>query len=293
VASARYIPTPWPEELLLDEVITQAAGLFIFVDTIALTLETCDYPTEYLKATLKESTGTTLTALCKLYKLYSRILSGRRVQNNALFRRVIGTLLVAAPYRPLCEDTIAQLARVPLDLVKMSVDDLSSLLYHDERANKGIRVRHSSISEFFLRDNCDGDYHVNSREANVELGVACLNTMVEKLQFNICKLDDSRLANAKVTDLNSRIKENISDALNYSAQYWSEHLSHISDNGNQRVWESLRKFFEGPYALFWIEALSVMGMVPIAVPSLRRVISTVVKVSTCNKFACIGDSNLV
>jgi len=40
----------------------------------------------------------------------------------------------------------------------------------------------------------------------------------------------------------------------------------------------LKEFFGGLYPLFWIEVLSLMGMVPIAAPSLRRVIS-LVKVS--------------
>ena len=90
----------------------------------------------------------------------------------------------------------------------------------------------------------------------------------------------SRLTNADVHDLQSRVRENISESLQYSSLYWSNHLCFNADNRNQRVWESLRKFFDGPYVLFWIEALSVMGMVPIGVPSLRRVISTIVKVSS-------------
>ena len=71
--------------------------------------------------------------------------------------------------------------------------------------------------------------------------------MVEQPRFNICKLEDSRLANADVEDLPSRIKENILDALQYSCVYWSNHLCHISGNGDERVWRSLREFFEGPY----------------------------------------------
>ena len=277
VALGRWIQGPWPEKWLLDKVISEAAGLFIFVETIALALEHCSDPTEYLKATLLESAGSGLTAL---YKLYSSILSARRVHDNAEFRRMMGVLLVAAPYRPLCDETIAELAWVRPDLVKMWVADLSSLLYRDDGANGGIRTRHLSISDFFLRNGCHPDYHVDLRNANIDLGIACLNTMVEQLRFNICKLEDSRLANADIEDLPSRITENISDALQYGSVYWPDHLCVISDNRDERVWEILRKFFGGPYALFWLEVLSVMGIVPIGVPSLRRVISTVVKVST-------------
>ena len=276
VASKRRLRSPWPEQSLFDQVISRAEGLFVFIETIALDIEMCEDPTEKLKATLRDSDSTGLTFL---YGLYLSILKAQIKHSTAEFQQMIGVLLSAAPHRPLCEETLAVLAGVRLDLVEMWVGDLSSLLYRDEVANGGIRVRHLSISDFFLSDGCHSDYRVDLRAANVELGIACLKTMIGQLRFNLCKLEDSRLANADVHDLPSRIKENISDALQYSSLYWPNHVCFDGDNGDERVWESLRKFFEGPYGLFWIEALSIMGMVPIGVPSLRRVISSMVKVS--------------
>ena len=277
VASKRRLRSPWPEPPLFDRVISRAEGLFVFIETIARAIEKCEnHPTEHLKATLEDSGGAGLTSL---YGLYSSILKTQIEHNTAKFRQMIGVLLAAAPYRPLCEETLAELAGVRLDLVEMWVEDLGSLLYRDEGANGGIRVRHLSISDFFLRD-CHSDYHVDLRDVNVELGIACLKKMIEQLRFNICKLEDSRRANVDIHDLSSRIKENISDALQYSSLYWSTHLCFDGDNGDERIWENLRKFFEGPYGLFWIEVLSIMGMVSIGVPSLRRVMASTVKVST-------------
>ena len=290
VALGQCIRSPWPDQLLFDAAISQAAGLFIFIETIALALENCDDPTEYLKATLQDSSGTSLTSL---YKLYSSILGRRRVRNNTDFQRMIGVLLAAAPYRALHDETIAELAGIRPNLVEMWVADLSSLLYRDEGTNGGLRVRHLSISDFFLSDECHSDYHVDLGDANAHLGIACLKIMVEQLRFNICKLEDSRLANADVHDLASRIKENISDALQYSSVYWSNHVCFDPDHCD---WESLNRFFEGPYALFWIEVLSIMGMVAISVPSLRRVRSTVVQVSralACRSLGFKFKSNLV
>ena len=272
VASKWYLATPWPEEPLINEVISRANGLFIFVKTLVLTLKECEDPEESLKAALQGSVG---SGLKPLYGLYSSILRARKVPVTVEFKRIIGVLLPTAPYRPLCEDTIAELAGVRLNLVKKWMDDLSSLLYRDEGANGGIRVRHLSISEFFVSDGHPSDYQVNLRDSNVQLSIACLKTMVGQLRFNICKLEDSRLANADIEDLPSRIKENISDPLQYSSLYWSNHLCFASHdiNGDRCVWGTLKAFFEGLYALFWIEVLSIMGMVPIGAPSLRRVIS--------------------
>jgi len=263
-----YLPKPWPEEPLLDRIISRANGLFIFIRTLVLALEHCTNPTELLKATSEEVGA----GLKPLYGLYSNILNSRIVHSKDEFQRVIGVVLSAAPYRVLCEETIAELAGVELNLVKKWVDDLSSLLYRDEGTNGGIRVRHLSISNFLVSDDCPCDYRMNPRDANVRLGIACLKTMVRQLRFNICGLEDSRLANADIKDLPSRITKHISDCLQYSSLYWSNHLCVAPDN-DPRVWDSLEEFFEGLFPLFWIEVLSVLGVVPMGAPSIRSVIS--------------------
>src|SRR5258706_1360528 len=276
VASDWHLDTPWPKESDFSRVISRANGLFIFIKTLVLALEHCDDPEEGLKAALQGSSGTGLESL---YELYSSILKTRKVHKNADFQRVVGVRLTTSPYRALCDETIAELAEVKPYLVKKWVDALSSLLYRDEAANRGIRVRHLSVYDFFVSDRCD--FHVNTQDANVQLGIDCLRVMTTQLRFNICKLEDSRLANADVLDLPTRLKQNVSDPLQYSCLYWSNHLCFPSDNRDQRVLvlESLKKFFEGLYPVFWIEVLSIMDMVPIGALSLRRLLS-LVRVST-------------
>ena len=272
VAERWYLSSPWPEPSLFDLVISRADGLFVFIETITRALNHHKDPAEALTVMLED------TGLKFLYGLYSNIIKARIVHGDVEFRRVIEVLLTTAGHGWLSEETISELAGVRTNLVKKWVDDLSSLLYRDERANGGIRVRHLSISDFFLSDDCHHDYHIDPRDANMHLGIACLQTMIGQLRFNICKLEDSRLANMDIKDLQSRIEWNISPALQYSSLHWSNHLC-FANSVDQCVLESLREFFEGLYGLFWIEVLSIMRMVQIGVPSLQRVISTLVKVS--------------
>jgi hypothetical protein len=275
IASKWHLPDSWPEESLFNRVISHANGLFIFIKTFILALKQCHDPNESLEAILKDAVGNGMEGL---YKLYSNILKPLQVHGNMTgFQRMIGVLLITAPNRSLCDAAIATLAGVPAYLVKKWVDDLSSLLYRDEGTNGGIRLRHSSIFDFFVSDHCD--YQVTLEDAHAQLGLACLETMVEQLRFNICKLEDSRLANAQVKNLPTLIKQNISEALQYSSFYWSNHLCFTPDNRDQRVLGSLEIFIEGVCPLFWIEVLSITGMVPIGAPSLRKVISWL-KVST-------------
>ena len=181
---------------------------------------------------------------------------------------MIGVLVTAALYQALCNEMIAELAGVEPYLVKKWVDALSSLLYRDEAASGGICVQHLSIYNFFVNNHCD--CQVNAHYAEVQLGIACLKTMVTQLCFNICKLEDSQLVNADIKDLPSQVKANVSDALQYSCLHWLDHLCSTPDNGNQcvLVLESLKRFFEGLYPVFWVKVLSVMGMVLIGAPGL-------------------------
>ena len=272
VASEWHLDTPWPEEPDFNQVISRAGGLFIFIKTLVLAFERCENPKESLKAALQDSAG---TGLGSLFELYSSILKAQIAHDGAEFQRVIGVILTTAQYRALCDKTIAELAGVEPFRVKRWVDALSSLLYRDGTANGGIRIRHLSIYDFFVSDRCN--CQVDIREADVQLGISCLRTMDTQLRFNICKLEDSRLANADIKDLPSRVQQNISDALQYSSLHWTNHLCFLPGDRDQResVVGSLRKFFEGLYPLFWVEVLSVMGMVPNGAPSLRRLISWV------------------
>jgi hypothetical protein len=284
LASHWRIPTPWPDEADFNRLISRANGLFIFIKTLVLALEKCEDAEESLKEALQGSAG---TGLGSLYGLYSSILKAH--SNIGGFWRMI-VVITMAQYRPLCKETIARLTGVKPNLVEKWVDALSSLLYRDEGTNGAIRVRHLSISDFFLSDRCE--CQANLREAHAQQGIVCLDTMIKELRFNICKLEDSRLANTDVKDLQSRIGENISNPLQYSSLYWSNHLCFSPDSMNRdpRALGKLKGFFEGSYPLFWIEVLSIMGMVPMGAPSLRRVI-TWVRVSTCHSSARQGRSN--
>ena len=284
VATSWCLSTPWPTESDFNKVISRSNGLFIFIKTLVLALETCDDAEETLKEALQGSTGTGLESL---YGLYSSILKAH--SNIGGFWRVI-VVITTAQYRPLSKESIAKLTGVKPNLVEKWVNALSSLLYRDEGANGAIRVRHLSISDFFLSDHCV--YQVNLREAHAQQGISCLETMVKELRFNICNLDDSRLANTDVKDLQSRIEENISDPLQYSSRYWSNHLCFSLDSSNRdpRVLGQLNEFFEGSCPLFWIEVLSILKMVPIGAPCLRRVINWL-RVSTGHSSARPSDSN--
>jgi len=216
VASHRCIRTAWPEESDFNKLITRANGLFIFIKTLVLALVECEDAEEFLKEALQ---GSANTGWEPLYGLYSSILKPH--SNIHGFWRMI-VVITTAPHRPLCAKTIAKLTGVKPNLVEKWVDAISSLLYRDGWANEAIRVRHLSISEFFL-SSCR-EYQAALREAHAQQSISCLEMMVQELRFNPCNLEDSRLADADIRDLPFGVKQNVSDPLQYSCLHWSNHL---------------------------------------------------------------------
>jgi hypothetical protein len=121
--------------------------------------------------------------------------------------------------------------------------------------------------------DCPKDFQVDRDQANIDTGLGCLSTMIDELKFNICKLESSLIFNDDVKDLKCQIKENISDALQYSCVHWSSHVCSVPYPTNSAVAEHLGKFFKNERPLYWMEALSILGKVGVGMRGLRQIIS--------------------
>ena len=183
---------PWPKESLFDRAISRENGLFIFIKTVVRALESCKDPTETLEAVLQDSDG---TGLKSLYGLYSSVLRARLARGNVDFQRMIGVHLATAPYRPLCKETIGELAGVKPNLAKSGW--MTSALCYIE-TSEPIK---EFVSDMHRSPISLSAIAVNLGDANGQLGIASLKTMVKQLHFNIRKLEDSRLPNTAVQDL--------------------------------------------------------------------------------------------
>ncbi|KIM24838.1 hypothetical protein M408DRAFT_331512 [Serendipita vermifera MAFF 305830] len=262
------LPDEWPGPIRFDQIIQRAGGLFIYVETIIRLLKASKDPNKSLNRVLN---GKQEDASAGLHNLYSTAIALCIGQEAETFRLIARTILAVAKYRPLSDDTLALLIGEESHVVKTWVNDLGSLLYRDETQNGGIRVRHLSIFEFLTESSCPPAFQVNLKQANEELSVYCLRTMTKELRFNICSLETSYLANSEINDLSERVKQRISDALQYSCLHWSDHLCSGPEPAKEDVSVLLDAFFTGEKPLYWLEALSLMGKTHLAASSLRQV----------------------
>jgi hypothetical protein len=212
--------------------------------------------------------------MSSLFNLYLTVLKSKHIQDTEGLRSTIGVILAVAPFRPLCDKTIAKLLDIEGHVIKNQVDMLSSLFYRDESMSSGIRVRHLSIFEFLADKSCPEEYRVNLDQANMEMGCSCLKTMIKELKFNICGLETSMIPNDEVKGLDNLKQGRISDALQYGCPHWADHLFYASDY--EILPDACRLIdgvFEGIKSLFWMEVLSLMGRVPVGISSLRKLLT--------------------
>jgi hypothetical protein len=252
-------------EELLTQITDHSDGLFIFAETLCRFVDGHN-PNALLARALD---GRLREAKSGLYQLYSTAILSSIGESKDEFHSLAQAFVVVATYRPLPDETLASLVGLEHGVVRSLVDGLSSILYRDRSSNGGIRVRHLSVIDFLTGPECPEELRIDIQDANGQLGHRCLITMAKQLEFNICKLETSCLLNAEIRDLDDRVQEKISDALQYSCMHWSSHLCSDSLPASEHVCELLSTFLSGTRLLYWLEVLSLLGKVPVAIQALR------------------------
>ncbi|KAJ7613251.1 hypothetical protein DFH06DRAFT_1015013, partial [Mycena polygramma] len=270
--------SPWKaQQHDVDEITKRAAGLFVFAATcvryILAGLPHVD-PQDSVRYLLNGA------PLMDLNDLYLRIvdeaisvpqpgdLRAQDSHNHAM--QVLGTILHL--YEPLDTASLAQLLQMDVKAVIRVLAPLSAVINVPEAAAGTIKVIHLSFREFMTsvivhkRPDllCGGD----SQQWLVSLNI--LRVMQAELKFNICDLPTSYLANMDMPDIQLRLATHISDHLRYSCQYWADHLTNTALNSDRA--KEAEKFLTTKF-LFWIEVLSLLGMVRNSLTALSKCIA--------------------
>jgi len=99
--------------------------------------------------------------------------------------------------------------------------------------------------------------------------------MKDRLCFNIAKIPSSFVLDVDNPILADAIKENITPVLSYSSWNWSYHLSATTSIIPDGLHDSISDFLQ-LCALFWIEAMNLLGLCGLCSSMLRIVYDWVV-----------------
>ena len=275
----------WPGDEHIDLLCRRAAGLFVYaVATVKFLDSSTHLPQRRLDVilALPECTAPEGTTWFKpnktLDSLYDSILwtafSKADPKVDSKVRSTIGAIILVV--NPLPPSAIAELIGLEPEEVILLLTLVQSLLTVNEDFSQPVKAFHKSFPDFITdRSRClNSRFCISPEVLQLELATSCLRIMNSDLEQNILSLPDYAL-NSEVQDLQTRINDRISTALQYACRSFHSHLTKTTSNVTNIP--ELRFFLERKF-LVWLEVMSVLGAVRGAVDALEKLMPWLQKV---------------
>ena len=266
----------------IDTLVQGAGELFIYAATIcSFVAQKKPPPHQKRLEIVLQSNASKISPQKNLDQLYIQILreavsTTDSAEENSLFcsyfRVIIGS--VVSLISPLSVSSLAALLHESLDIIELTFENLLSILKVTDAA---ISLIHPSFRDFLLdQKRCnDNDFWVDSAETHLALAKNSLRLMAAGLRRNICDLQSPGIL---IEEINSeRVRECIPTELEYACTYWVRHLTSSVQVLGRDLVEEIRRFLE-QNALYWLEALSLLGKMQESVFMLSTLL-TIVQVS--------------
>jgi hypothetical protein len=184
-------------------------------------------------------------------------------------RTIIGTVVMLV--NPLSPLAVAELISLEPEQVILYLELIQSLLVVGEDSTQLVKPFHKSFPDFIMDPlRCsDERFRISPKSLQFELAKNCLRLMNDQLEQDLLSLPQYAL-NSEVKDLQTRIDNRISAALQYACLSWHNHLAKTTGEVTNLI-PYLRIFLE--VKLFaWLEVLSVLEKVRSASVALERLI---------------------
>ena len=280
-------PDEWPSTYDINTLCKMAGGLFIYASTVVkFVASEYHLPTERLDLIILRSRGAAHEGGVDL--IYTQILElafqGADPGEQDLysrFRNVVGAVLLV--FHPLSRKALSDLLRnrgTPSH-ISTTLRFLHSLLNVPDSEDEPIRVFHKSFPDFLTdRTRCKDDrFFVDPAVHHEEILFSCLDLMKKRLKKNICNLRDYAVL-SEVEDLPARRNTYIGSSLEYACRFWARHLASVPADGPhaKRMQEEIDEFF-AKRLLCWIEVLSIVGRLGVAVYAINEIRQWYISVS--------------
>ncbi|KAG8708015.1 hypothetical protein FRC09_001488, partial [Ceratobasidium sp. 395] len=264
----------WPDDQDVRRLSESSNGLFIWARTACKLIQQSLDPGATLDLILNgQRSRDEKKALGGIYTTALNECLGETNNSAGIIQLCIGAIVLTGSRRPLPDAALAAMLsrRVKPHVLSRVVNRLGSVLYRDDQS--AVRVLHQSFSDYMAEADCPEHYRIDLAELNAELVASCLEVMLRDLKFNICDLEDSRIMNRDVVDLQARIEANISPELMYSCTYWTTHLVVSSFQTMSENIGLLNELLDGPYVLYWIEVLSLVNEIHVVTEGMARMVN--------------------
>ena len=276
----------WPSDPHINLLCRRAAGLFVYaVATVKFLDSSTHLPKRRLGVILglPECTApegkTQFRPKMTLDSLYASILQAAFGEEDpevdSKVRSTIGTVILLV--NPLPASGIAELIGLDLEEVILFLTLVQSLFTIDEGFSQPIKPFHNSFPDFITNPfRCtEKRFYISPGNLHLELAVNCLRTMNDGLEQNLLSLPNYAL-NSEVEDLQTRIQDRVSVALEYACRSWHNHLTRAVGDVTGII-SGLRVFLKDKF-LAWLEVVSVLGAARGAISAVERLMSWIEQV---------------
>jgi len=265
----------WPTDDNLNLLCQRAAGLFVYAVATVKYLDKAFYlPDKQLEMIVKFPDSTGYEGKASLDPLYLWILGETfHVDDPVVYAKVqtiIGTVVLIV--NPLPPSGIAELVGLETRAVLPFLTSIQSLLILDEDPTKPVKPFHKSFPDFITDPSrcADTRFYISPEHLHSQLVINCLRVMNDRLEQNLLSLPDYAL-NSEVDDLETRITNCVSAALQYACQSWYHHLTKTTGDTTDII-SCLHVFLKKKF-LAWLEVVSVLGSMRGAVSALEWLVS--------------------
>ncbi|KAJ6551887.1 WD40-repeat-containing domain protein, partial [Mycena capillaripes] len=276
--SSWTVRSPWkPQVYEVDEITRRADGLFVFAATavryICAGLPKVN-PQKSLDYLLKG------IALVDLDKLYFHIVSDaipnpsemdpRAQDSYNVSMRILSTILELL--EPMNPKDLAVLLDLDEDSVRETLTPLSAVIHAPETG--AVQILHLSFREFMTSQKSKlckerADLLCGTEKQKQDFASKVLQTMQTELKFNICDLPTSHLKNNEMPGLQEKLDTCTPKYIRYCCCFWADHLAAVPINAEN---SGMANRFLETKCLFWLEVLSLLGMISTASPTLSKFI---------------------
>jgi NACHT domain len=173
---------------------------------------------------------------------------------------------------PLSCNAIASLMELETEIVEHLVARLQAVFYISE-TDQAVFTFYASFSEFIVNNTSGAEPAYNANILHSDLSLACFTTLAQ-LEFNMCNHPSSFIPDAEVRGLGDKISE----ALQYSCQYWNFHC--IQCNLNDNIEQPLNEFLTEK-GVYWIEVMSVLNQFEPCRQAMQHLIEVSIRYVEC------------
>ncbi|EUC55970.1 vegetative incompatibility protein HET-E-1, putative, partial [Rhizoctonia solani AG-3 Rhs1AP] len=260
----------WPSDSV-DQLCTMSCGVFLWATLAVKYIKQSAFPAlPRLRKLLSNQKSPVTDHFDKLYtSVLKTTIDDNENETKVAYLRCIGAILVTSAREPRAAPHLqhlllgaSQVDHLTLEQTKVNLGPL--LLVADERH---ITFHHPSFKDFVTDPSRSGPFYIRLDHYEAEPAAYCLQVMQRDLCFNICQLETSHRLNKEITDLSHRIDSHIGPVLAYACTHW---IDHFIASPTQALVESIKKFMEGPQLMYWIEVLSLLGSIDIALEGLTK-----------------------